>query len=45
MYLPPLLETLGLADLTHDKRNNSMKARPTQPERTTDQQKETEHRP
>jgi hypothetical protein len=26
MYLPPLLETLGLAELTHDKRNNSMKA-------------------
>lgn len=26
MYLPPLLETLGLAELTHDPRNNSMKA-------------------
>lgn len=28
MYLPPLLEALGLADLTHDPRNNSMKALP-----------------
>jgi len=27
MYLPPLLEQLGLADLTHDKRNNRMRAR------------------
>ncbi|MFF2318191.1 DUF6855 family protein [Arthrobacter sp. NPDC058097] len=26
MYLPPLLEALGLADLTHDKRNNSIRA-------------------
>ena len=26
MYLPPLLEALGLAELTHDPRNNSMKA-------------------
>jgi hypothetical protein len=26
MYLPPLLETLGLAELTHDARNNRMKA-------------------
>lgn len=26
MYLPPLLEALGLAELTHDKRNNSIKA-------------------
>ena len=26
MYLPPLLEALGLAELTHDARNNSMKA-------------------
>lgn len=26
MYLPPLLETLGLAELTHDPRNNSMRA-------------------
>ena len=27
MYLPPLLEELGLAELTHDARNNSMRAR------------------
>jgi hypothetical protein len=27
MYLPPLLEELGLADVTHDARNNSMRAR------------------
>lgn len=27
MYLPPLLEELGLAELTHDKRNNRMRAR------------------
>lgn len=27
MYLPPLLEELGLADLTHDKRGNRMRAR------------------
>jgi hypothetical protein len=26
MYLPPLLEQLGLAELTHDARNNKMKA-------------------
>jgi hypothetical protein len=26
MYLPPLLEALGLAEVTHDARNNSMKA-------------------
>ena len=26
MYLPPLLEALGRAELTHDKRNNSMRA-------------------
>jgi hypothetical protein len=26
MYLPPLLERLGLAELTHDARNNSMRA-------------------
>ncbi|SDJ09108.1 hypothetical protein SAMN05444157_1688 [Frankineae bacterium MT45] len=26
MYLPPLLEALGLAELTHDPRNNRMKA-------------------
>ena len=27
MYLPPLLEALGLAELTHDARNNRMRAR------------------
>ena len=26
VYMPPLLEALGLAELTHDKRNNSMRA-------------------
>ncbi|MFC8680087.1 DUF6855 family protein [Microbacterium ureisolvens] len=26
MYLPPLLEELGLAELTHEKRGNSMRA-------------------
>jgi len=26
MYLPPLLEELGLAELTHDPRNNQMRA-------------------
>ena len=26
MYMPPLLEALGLAEVTHDARNNSMKA-------------------
>jgi hypothetical protein len=26
MYLPPLLETLGLVELTHDARNNKMRA-------------------
>jgi hypothetical protein len=26
MYLPPLLEELGLAELTHDARNNSVRA-------------------
>jgi hypothetical protein len=26
MYLPPLLEALGLAELTHEPRNNSMRA-------------------
>ncbi len=26
MYLPPLLEALGLADLTHDARNNRTRA-------------------
>ncbi len=29
MYLPPLLEELGLAELTHDARNNRMRAIPT----------------
>jgi len=27
MYVPPLLEELGLAEVTHDARNNSMRAR------------------
>ena len=27
MYLPPLLEALGLAELTHEARNNQMRAR------------------
>ena len=26
MYLPPLLEALGLAEVTHDPRNNRMRA-------------------
>lgn len=26
MYLPPLLEALGLVELTHDPRNNSVRA-------------------
>jgi hypothetical protein len=26
MYLPPLLEALGLAEVTHDARNNRMRA-------------------
>lgn len=26
VYLPPLLEALGLAEVTHDKRNNRMRA-------------------
>jgi hypothetical protein len=26
VYLPPLLETLGLAELTHEPRNNQMRA-------------------
>jgi hypothetical protein len=26
MYLPPLLEALGLAELTHEARNNSVRA-------------------
>ncbi|WP_028280623.1 DUF6855 family protein [Arthrobacter sp. H5] len=29
MYLPPLLEELGLAELTHEKRNNQVRAIPT----------------
>lgn len=28
MYLPPLLEALGLAELTHQPRNNSVRALP-----------------
>ena len=28
MYLPPLLEALGLAEVTHDPRANSMRALP-----------------
>lgn len=27
MYLPPLLEGLGLAEVTHEKRNNRMRAK------------------
>jgi len=27
MYLPPLLEALGMAELTHDAKNNRMQAR------------------
>jgi len=27
MYLPPLLEALGLAELTHDPKNNKMRAK------------------
>lgn len=27
VYLPPLLEALGLAELTHDARHNTMRAR------------------
>jgi hypothetical protein len=27
MYLPPLLEELGLAEVTHEKRNNEMRAK------------------
>jgi hypothetical protein len=29
MYLPPLLEELGLAEVTHDARNNRMRAKGT----------------
>ncbi len=28
MYMPPLLETLGLAELEHNPRNNRMRAKP-----------------
>jgi hypothetical protein len=28
MYVPPLLEALGLAELTHEAKNNRMRARP-----------------
>jgi hypothetical protein len=27
MYIPPLMEVLGLADLTHDAKGNKMKAK------------------
>ena len=27
VYMPPLLEALGLAELTHDAKNNRMRAR------------------
>ena len=27
MYMPPLLEELGLAELEHNKRNNRMRAK------------------
>lgn len=27
MYIPPLMEALGLAEITHEKRNNKMKAK------------------
>jgi hypothetical protein len=27
MYLPPLLEQLGLVELTHDARNNAVRAK------------------
>lgn len=30
MYLPPLLEHLGLAEVTHDARNNRIRAIPTE---------------
>jgi len=29
MYMPPLLEALGLAEVTHDARNNRMRAIPS----------------
>jgi len=28
MYIPPLLEELGIAELTHEARNNKMRAKP-----------------
>ncbi len=28
MYMPPLLEELGLAEVTHEARNNSMRGVP-----------------
>jgi len=28
MYLPPLLESLGMAEVTHDARNNAMRGLP-----------------
>jgi hypothetical protein len=28
MYVPPLMERLGLAELEHNPRNNRMRARP-----------------
>jgi hypothetical protein len=31
MYLPPLLEALGLAELSHDARNNRMRSIPKEP--------------
>jgi hypothetical protein len=27
MYLPPLMEALGLAEITHEKRGNKMRAK------------------
>jgi len=27
MYMPPLLEELGLAEVTHDTKNNKMRAK------------------
>jgi hypothetical protein len=27
MYIPPLMEALGLAEVTHDPKNNKMKAK------------------
>ena len=36
MYLPPLLEALGLAELTHDPRNNRIRATPVGAAAVTD---------